>query len=456
MSTTSADSQPGDGTAVTSGSNPAELWSLVDKTAFRDCVHCGACVAGCPTFLETGSESDGPRGRIQLMQAVVEEQIKLDGAVQKHLDLCTQCRACEASCPFDVKYGQLFWTFRAAADKAGLAVRRTPPFEQRLVPRVFSRPDRLRRWIRPTRFAQRFRLDRILLASGLWRMMPGRWGRLLTLLPRREKRSARLPHVLPAKGKRRARVALFTGCMADALFRQLHWETARVLQENGCEVCVLRSQVCCGALHHQAGHLAEARELIEQNTRAFAANDFDAIVTNFATCGGFLRQYGSFDMSHFGGKDTPKDLEARRRLSARTGDVCEFLDSIGIVPPHGEIPVTATYHDACQLVHAQHVRESPRRLLGKIPGLTLTELPESDVCCGAHGLYSFTQPEMADRLGQRKLANIERTNADIVVTSDLMCLLHISRAARLQKRPLRVVHPIHLLDLSYREKPFRP
>jgi glycolate oxidase iron-sulfur subunit len=148
-------------------------WTNVYRAAFRDCVNCGLCVNVCPTYLETGNESDSPRGRIRLMQAVVEERLDLNGQVQHHLDLCTQCRACEATCPYEVKYGQLLWSFRQTA-QSGIAPRKTPGFEQRTVPHVFSRPERLRRWLRPTRFAQRFRIDRMLMASGLWRVMPGR------------------------------------------------------------------------------------------------------------------------------------------------------------------------------------------------------------------------------------------------------------------------------------------
>jgi glycolate oxidase iron-sulfur subunit len=141
---------------------------------------------------------------------------------------------------------------------------------------------------------------------------------------------------------------------------------------------------------------------------------------------------------------------ARQALAAKIRDVHEFLDGLGLIPPRGSLPLKATYHDACHLAHAQKIREAPRRLLAQIPGLELRELPESDLCCGAAGTYNLTEPEMAQRLSRRKLANILGTGASTVITANAGCLLQIAREARSQSQPLRIVHPMDLLDESYR------
>jgi glycolate oxidase iron-sulfur subunit len=300
----------------------------------------------------------------------------------------------------------------------------------------------MRRLLWPARIAQRLGLMTLAEKTGLLRLLPPRLRQLTAMLPPPGKSLPALPEVLPAIGPRRARVALFTGCVADVMFREAHWATARVLQQNGCEVVVPRGQVCCGAIHFHAGSSDPARDMADANMAAFEAADVDAVVVNVAGCGSMLKDYGH----HWPDERQPR----RAALAAKMKDISEFLDELGLVPPKGPLDMTATYHDACHLVHAQKIREAPRRLLAQIPGLNLVELPESELCCGAAGTYNLTEPEMAGRLGERKLRNIQKTGANVVVTANAGCLLQIAREARRQGQPLKVIHPIELLDLSYR------
>ncbi len=267
------------------------------------------------------------------------------------------------------------------------------------------------------------------------------------LLPPLKPRGPALPEVLPAIGKRRARVGLFTGCVADAMFHHVHWATARVLQHNGCEVYTPQTQACCGAIHYHSGASEPAIELARTNAKAFARDDLDAVIVNVAGCGSMLKDYG-----HVAHEVQPDDKALEATLTAFSGrirDINEFLMQLGPVTPRYPVPMKVTYHDACHLAHAQRIREQPRKLLEMIPGLKLIPLAESDICCGAAGSYNLTEPEMADRLGQRKLKNILATGAEAVVSANAGCTLQILSQLRRAGHAIPVLHPMELLDRAY-------
>ena len=430
--------QPGSGPLSTS-LNPG---AGIDYGLFLDCVHCGLCTSACPTYLETGNENDGPRGRIYLMRSVTDGRLPLTPEVRRHLELCLDCRGCETACPSGVQYGKLIEPFRVAMEQTGEGEQKSHDwFHRWILFSLFPYPERLRKSLWPARVAQTLRLDRLAVGLGLTRLLPPRLRQLFETLPPLPPPEPRLPLTLPAIGPRRARVALFTGCVADVMFRHTHWATARVLQQNGCEVLVPRNQGCCGAIHFHAGASDPARELADANVAAFDPSGLDAVIVNVAGCGAMLKDYGH----HWHDAKQP----ARQALADKIRDVHEFLDGLGLIPPRGSLPLKATYHDACHLAHAQKIREAPRRLLAQIPGLELRELPESDLCCGAAGTYNLTEPEMAQRLSRRKLSNILSTGASTVVTANAGCLLQIAREARAQSQPLKIVHPMDLLDASY-------
>lgn len=423
------------------GGNPG---AGIDYQLFLDCVHCGLCTAACPTFVELGDENDSPRGRIYLMRAVTDERLPLTPEVRRHLELCLDCRACETACPSGVQYGRLIEPFRVAMEQTGGQQQGKTDdwFHRWVLYGMFPYPERMRKMLAPARIAQRLGLMRLASATGMLRLLPDRLRQLVTMLPPPRHAGPSLPEFLPAVGKRRARVALFRGCVADVMFRHTHWATARVLQKNGCDVFTPQDQVCCGAIHLHSGSSEPAREFADANLRAFDPSSVDAILVNVAGCGSMLKDYGH----HW---HDERQAE-REQFAAKVQDINEFLDTLGLVPPEGRINVTATYHDACHLGHAQKITEAPRRLLEQVPGLKLVELPETEICCGAAGTYNLTEPEMAGRLSRRKLENIRRTGARVVLTANAGCLLQIERESRAQGEPLWIAHPMDLLDLSYR------
>ncbi|MDA0833911.1 MAG: heterodisulfide reductase-related iron-sulfur binding cluster [Planctomycetota bacterium] len=424
---------------------------------FLDCVHCGLCTAACPTYLETGNENDSPRGRIYLMRAVVDGKLDLSPTVERHLDLCLDCRSCETACPSGVQYGRLIEPFRVEmqqrrAEQPASATTSSAPrwFRDWILYGIFPFPGRMRLTLWPARIMQWLKLDKLAEATGLFKLMPKSLQRMQSLLPRLSLTPRALPTFLPAIGTKRAKVALFTGCVADAMFRHVHWATARVLQANGCDVIVPRGQVCCGAIHYHSGSGDPALELAETNVGIFARDDIDAVIVNVAGCGSMLKDYGH--MSH---ELKPQDKARYDRLSRFAGkiqDVSQFLAELGLVAPTGQIPYKAAYHDACHLAHAQKVREQPRDLLAQIPGLELVPLVESDICCGAAGSYNLTEPEMSDRLSQRKLNNIINTGAEILVSANAGCTLQIQAALSRAGQHVWVAHPMEILDYSYRQQ----
>jgi glycolate oxidase iron-sulfur subunit len=430
---------------------PARVGGQIDYERFLDCVHCGLCTAACPTYLETGDENNGPRGRIYLMRAVVDGRVQLSAAVERHLDLCLDCRACETACPSGVQYGRLIEPFRESQRRAQAAVGKAPNtdwFHRLILYGLFPHAGRMRAALAPARWMQRLRLDRLLERMGLVRLLPPRLRRMYRLLPRLAASAGPLPEFLPAVGRRRARVALFRGCVADAVFRHVHWATARVLAQNGCDVVVPRKQVCCGAIHYHSGAALPALDLARANAAAFAAADVDAIVVNVAGCGSMLKDYAH--LAHEVAPDDQALREALERCAGKMRDVSEFLAGLGLAAPTGELPLRAVYQDACHLAHAQKIREAPRALLAAIPGLKIQEIAEPEVCCGAAGSYNLTEPEMSDRLAARKLANVLAADPQVIVSANAGCSMQLQAALAQSGRRVWVAHPMELLDLSYR------
>ena len=373
------------------------------------CVHCGFCLAACPTYKVLGEEMDSPRGRIVLMKQALEGDLALEDA-RPYIDRCLGCLACETACPSGVRYRDLVVPFRARLET------RTRPAHERifrqLLLSVLESPGRFRAAHLAGRLAR--------LAVPL---LPARLRAMLDLLPAELPASDPLPARVPASGSRRARVALLTGCVQRVIRPSINHATLRVLAANGVEVIVPRDQGCCGALALHSGLAARALSLANHNTRLFPS-DVDAIVTNSAGCGSAMKEH-----------DYPAPVR----------DVAEFLDELGLyVPAALARPTTAAYHDACHLSHGQGIRSAPRRLLRQIANLRLIDIADEEMCCGSAGLYNLEHPDIAAELGRRKAAAINALRPDLVVTGNIGCLTQIARHLELP-----IHHTVELLDLAY-------
>ena len=402
--------------------------------AIRSCVHCGICLPVCPTYRTLGEEMDSPRGRVYLMRAVAEGRLDITDTYTRHLDLCLGCRACETACPAGVPFGSLLETARADIERAGRPIRRR--LMDAFVFGVFPYPQRLAIALGLLRRYRRWGLQALVRRSGLLRRFP-RLAAMDALLPEVPRTDFELPEFLAARGRARGRVALLAGCVQRYLFADVNLDTMRLLAAAGWDVVAPRGQGCCGALELHGGRL----DAFRARARALAAalpSDVDWVVTNAAGCGSALRDYG-----HWVGEDA-----AASRVAARTRDVTELLAEADL--PLGSLPLTATYHDPCHLAHGQRVRTAPRTALGRIPGLTLVPLADSELCCGSAGVYNVLEPEMADQLLALKIARIVETGARAVATGNPGCLMQIARGARERGLDLEVVHPVTLLARALR------
>jgi glycolate oxidase iron-sulfur subunit len=419
-----------------------------DVEGVNQCVHCGLCLAYCPTFSILGTEMDSPRGRIFLIKSMAEGRIGLTDSAAAHLDLCLGCRACETVCPSGVPYGQLIEAARADIERQrpGGPLRRLFRWVNFSV--LLPHPRLLSLAAAGLRFYQVSGLQRLVRASGMLRLLPGplaSWEPLLPAIPAAADR-APLPGVTPADGVKRATVGLLTGCVQQVAFGPQNRATARVLARNGVEVIAPRAQTCCGALHAHGGEHDTALELARKTIIAFESAGVEQVVVNTSGCGAHMKAYGTLLA------DDPKWAERARRFAARVSDISEFLAREPLRGPLRPLARTVTYHDPCHVAHGQKIRKEPRALLHQIPGLTVKELHEADWCCGSAGTYNLTQPEMAGQLQRRKIENIRATGAEAVITANPGCIIQIQQGLAGGARPIRVLHIVELLDEAYRDR----
>jgi len=405
--------------------------------AVEKCIHCGYCLPTCPTYLVLGEEMDSPRGRIIIMKSVLEGEVDLQEALP-YVDRCLGCMNCVSVCPSGVPYGELITPFRSFAQDR----RDRPVFQQvarSLALNTLPHPDRFRLAARSGRAAR-----------PLQGLLPEELRAMLNLLPDSMPAAQPLPEVFPPMGTRRARVALLAGCAQQALAPEINWATLRVLARHGVEIIIPRGQGCCGGLALHAGEMDLARSQATHNLRIFP-QDVDAVLTTAAGCGSAMKEYPLiFDAS---GSTQEDLLELAETLAHKAQDISVFLDLLGIEePPPLVHPLCLAYHDACHLAHAQGVTEAPRRLLRKIPNLTLVPFPESDLCCGSAGVYNIEQPEIARSLGERKVSNILNAGVQAVATGNIGCMIQLRTILSENQEHLPVWHTLELLDKAYAQQ----
>jgi glycolate oxidase iron-sulfur subunit len=374
------------------------------------------------------------------MALVDQGRLELGDAFVLHIDRCLNCRNCESACPSGVEYGQLLERARSQIEQKY----KRPLFSRVARDAVYRRllpyPGRIAAAARLLKFYQRSGLAALARGTGILRLL-GLQDRE-RLLPKIDSDFffSELGKTYPAKGTRRARVALFAGCVAQVTFSDLNRATIRVLQANGCEVVIPKTQICCGALAAHAGVRDVARNLARSNQDAFLPGEFDAIITNAAGCGSTLKEYPEFFS-----KDDPAHSQAEK-FSAKVKDVTEFLAELGLVAPLRSVPLRVTYQDSCHLCHGQQVREAPRKLIRAVPGVEFVEMQLSEQCCGSAGVYNVTETEASLDILTAKMECAGRTKAQAIVTANPGCILQLRAGAAIHKTGQEVLHVVELLD----------
>ncbi|HEY6394439.1 MAG TPA: heterodisulfide reductase-related iron-sulfur binding cluster, partial [Candidatus Binataceae bacterium] len=356
--------------SVTS-SNPVR--DVCDYELLFDCVHCGLCAEACPTYIVTRCEMDSPRGRIYLMKSLAEGRIELDDDAARHLDLCLGCRGCETACPSGVHYGRLIEGARAFVEqehRRGLVDR----VKRGAVSAIFPYPNRLQTLLAPLKL-----VDRLGLRPALRAVMPRTIRDWLDFLPPLEPGSRPLASGTTIAPRADAStVVVHHGCVTQVVANSENLNTERLLAAAGYRVVQIEPTSCCGALDLHSGNAARAGNFARTNVRALKNSGADAIVSAASGCSVAIAEYGELL------KDEPEFSEDARAVSSRVRDLSALLLDAPANPKR-EFRCRVTYHDACHLAHGLGVREAPRRLLASIPGVTIVEMTESDLCCGSAG-----------------------------------------------------------------------
>ena len=415
----------------------ASLPAFLNETKALTCIHCGLCLGSCPTYLETGDENESPRGRIYLMRAVQEGRLTLGDTAVDHIDSCLGCRACEAVCPSGVAYGELLEHTRDHFERHYRRSLAQTFLRRFLIEKIFPYPQRLKWALLPPRMLRWLRIEK-------W--LPRFAREAMALIPS-ELSTVALPETSPANGPARSRVGFVSGCVMSVMFGRTNSTTIRLLNQTGSEVLVPSRQVCCGALFAHTGNLEAARACARRNIEAFEGQQVDAIIINAAGCGSTLKEYGALLSNDAAWSERGK------RFSSKVKDLTEWFvkTDLKFPPRTSDRPARVTYHDACHLAHAQRITNAPRELVRAVAGRDFIELPESDVCCGSAGTYNLTEPEMAKRLQARKIQNILKTDADVVVTSNPGCILQIQAGLRKAGSKIEVMHIADFLSRTNQE-----
>ncbi|NQU67159.1 MAG: (Fe-S)-binding protein [Candidatus Marinimicrobia bacterium] len=388
-----------------------------------DCVHCGLCLTACPTYLVTGLEAESPRGRLMFMNSLQRDENPANSSTSAiayaHLDTCLDCRACATACPSGVDYPGILDQVRHRQ-----AVTVSPPSMMKRV--ILSLA--VNKQIRTLGQIFLWTFQRIGVINLLAKGFPTLKG-----LPKLTFRSfsGNQSDVLPPIGKRKGSVALFTGCVMDNLYTNVHESTLRLLRWNGYEVHIPKRQTCCGALHHHNGVQGSMSSFVNQNIDAF--RNHDAIIMNAAGCGAELKDYPD------------------PQFTGKVFDITEFLESIEMRPVNTadrDQSLKVIWDAPCHLVHGQKIQDAPHRIL-KHFGLEEISFPQSHLCCGSAGSFMLTQPEMAESILKMKTNDIERTGCDVIITANPGCQMHIQKGLTQYSIHKKVKHICEVLDENY-------
>lgn len=417
----------------------------LNEDELLNCMRCGFCLPSCPTYMESGGdEVHSPRGRIALMKAVRDGFIEPDEEVENSLNMCLGCRACEPVCPSGVNYGHLLEEVRDIISQKKKQSMPVKVLRHVVFKELFPHPTRMSRVVSLLGFYQRSGLQKAVRNMKLLNVLPEHMRTMEKVLPAipSVKEMKKHPNLIHSTGQQPLkRVAFFTGCLMDTMFRKTNDATIKLLQLAGCEIVIPPTQNCCGALHGHSGEKEVAKELARKNIEAFENLQVDYIILNAGGCGAFLCEY-----DHLLGDD-PAWAHRAKKFSEKITDISEVLIDLDFHKQyHLELPdQVVTYQDSCHLRNVMKTAQPPRTLLHAIRGVEFREMKDADRCCGSAGIYNIVQPEMSMQILDHKMENVNETKATTIVTANPGCLLQMKIG--IEREGQEHVKVVHIVDL---------
>ncbi len=418
---------------------------LPNDDILQQCMHCGLCLATCPTYDITKMERSSPRGRIRMIRSVARGEMEISKLFAEEMNFCLDCQACETACPAGVKYGIMVETARVVVDKAGFGSKLALAVKRFALRKVVASRNTLKFISRALWIYQKIGLQKIVRSTGILKIFSKNLTEIEKLSPviANKFSDTQIKEIELPNGEVKIKTAFHFGCLMNTMFADINIDTIDVLKECGCKIVTPKDQVCCGSLMGHNGDMEFALKLARKNIDAFEKHDYDYLISNSAGCGAFMKDYAHLL------EDDPAYAEKAKRFSYKVKDVMEFIAQQTPLPKlEHELDLelnNVTYHDACHLAHAQKITSQPREVIKSLPGVNYTELEEASWCCGSAGIYNVVRYDDAVKQLERKMINIKNTKAKIVLTGNPGCMGQIKHGTQKFHVDVEVLHPVTLI-----------
>jgi len=419
------------------------LGVLPSDDILSQCIHCGMCLSVCPTYELTKLERSSPRGRIKMIKSIARGEMPISEVFADEMSFCLDCQACETACPAGVKYGSMVEAARVEVDNSEYGSFLKKKLKRFVLKHILASKRNLKIISRLLYYYQNSFLPNFVKKLCELKILPQRIIELESLSPKVSKKfsDSTIPEIIEPQNERKFKIAFHYGCLMNVMFADINKDTVELLSKTGCRVITPNDQQCCGSLHAHNGDFETAKKLAQENLKAFNKNNYDYLISNSAGCGAFMKEYYHLF------NDEPELKEAAQSFSERVKDLSEFYSNI--FPYEFKTGNEAiTYHDACHLVHSQKIYSQPRKIFNSIHGLDYKELDESTWCCGSAGIYNIVRYEDSMKILERKMKNIEKSEAEKVITSNPGCIAQIEYGCRKNNLNITVEHLATFLNRS--------
>jgi glycolate oxidase iron-sulfur subunit len=413
---------------------------LPDDNILQQCIHCGMCLATCPTYEITKLERSSPRGRIKMIKSVARGEMEMSKIFADEMNFCLDCQACETACPAGVKYGRMVETARVVIDKTEYVSKFSVSVKKFALRKIVASRNGLKFVSRLLWIYQKTGLQKLIRTTGILKIIAKNLPEIEKLSPVIADKfsDSKINEIELPNGEVKYKTAFHFGCLMNTMFADINIDTIDVLKQCGCKIITPQDQVCCGSLMGHNGDMEFALKLARKNIDAFEKHDYDFLISNSAGCGAFMKDYAHLL------EDDPVYADKAKRFSSKVKDVMEFFSEqkpelLFDTNPKSE---SITYHDACHLIHAQKVSGQPREVIKSLPGVKYTELEEASWCCGSAGIYNVVRYDDAVKQLERKMSNIKNSNAKIVLTGNPGCMGQIKHGTKKFNVDVEVLHPI--------------